>query len=36
MLKAIEQILNEYTDTIRKAMPASVAKLIEVEITRIS
>ena len=32
MLKAIEQILNEYTDTIRKAMPASVAKLIEVEI----
>ena len=32
MLKSIEQILNEYTDTIRKAMPASVAKLIEVEI----
>ena len=32
MLKAIEQILNEYTDTIIKAMPASVAKLIEVEI----
>ena len=32
MIKAIEQILNEYTDTIRKAMPASVAKLIEVEI----
>ena len=32
MLKQVEQILNEYTDTIRKAMPASVAKLIEVEI----
>ena len=32
MLKSIEQILNEYTDTIRKAMPQSVAKLIEVEI----
>ena len=32
MLKQVEQILNEYTDIIRKAMPASVAKLIEVEI----
>ena len=32
MIKAIEQILNEYTDTIRKAMPQSVAKLIEMEI----
>ena len=32
MLKQVEQILNEYTDTIRKAMPQSVAKLIEVEI----
>lgn len=32
MLKQVEQILNEYTDTIRKSMPASVAKLIEVEI----
>ena len=32
MLKQVEQILNEYTDIIRKAMPQSVAKLIEVEI----
>lgn len=32
MLKSVEQILNEYTDTIRKAMPQSVAKLIDVEI----
>ena len=32
MLKQVEQILNEYTDIIRKAMPQSVAKLIDVEI----
>lgn len=32
MLTEIEKILNDYATTIKAAMPASVAKLIEVEI----